>query len=423
MIIDFKFKNYMSFADECNFTMLANKDKSHEENLIVEGKERISKTRIIYGANASGKSSFIEAMLFVSKFIENSNSLLEKTPIGVVPFKFCNDCFNKPSEFSITFIKDGLKYTYKFSCTREKVIDERLDIYYSAKPTMVFNRTNTNNYEFNKDAKLLNELKDRNLENKLFLVTSASWNYEKTKPAVDYLLNTIMVAINIEWQWKTNLDKIYANNEVESYKEFCLKILNNADISISDFKMDSKRIIDASNGSDFLKELIRVMAKEDSDSATRLENSNVYDFVTFHDIKNGETSERYSLNLDEESLGTVQMFKYTPLLYYVFKEGRVLFVDELDKSLHPLMVEYLVKLFLDKDINKNNAQLIANTHDTNLLDLDIFRRDDIWFTERDYNTGKTELYSLAEFSPRKSENIEKAYLLGRFGAIPYIKGA
>lgn len=423
MIIDFKFKNYMSFADECNFTMLANKDKSHEENLIVEGKERISKTRIIYGANASGKSSFIEAMLFVSKFIENSNSLLEKTPIGVVPFKFCRDCFNKPSEFSITFIKDGLKYTYKFSCTREKVIDERLDIYYSAKPTMIFNRANTNNYEFNKDAKLLNELKDRNLENKLFLVTSASWNYEKTKPAVDYLVNTIMVAMNIEWQWKTNLDKIYANNEEESYKEFCLKILNNADISISDFKMDSKRIIDASNGSDLLKELIRVMAKEDSDSATRLENSNVYDFVTFHDIKNGETSERYSLNLTEESLGTVQMFKYTPLLYYVFKEGRVLFVDELDKSLHPLMVEYLVKLFLDKDINKNNAQLIANTHDTNLLDLDIFRRDDIWFTERDYNTGKTELYSLAEFSPRKSENIEKAYLLGRFGAIPYIKGA
>lgn len=423
MIIDFKFRNYMSFADECNFAMLANKDKSHEENLIVEGKERISKTRIIYGANASGKSSFIEAMLFVSKFIENSNSLLEKTPIGVVPFKFCRDCFNKPSEFSITFIKDGLKYTYKFSCTREKVIDERLDIYYSAKPTMIFNRANTNNYEFNKDAKLLNELKDRNLENKLFLVTSASWNYEKTKPAVDYLVNTIMVAMDIEKQWKSNLDKIYANNEVEAYKAFCLKILNNADISISDFRMDSQNVIDASGSSEFLKELIRVMSKNDSDKATRLENINVYDFVTFHDIKNGEASERYSLNLDEESLGTVQMFKYTPLLYYVFKEGRVLFVDELDKSLHPLMVEYLVKLFLDKDINKNNAQLIANTHDTNLLDLDIFRRDDIWFTERDYNTGKTELYSLADFSPRKSENIEKAYLLGRFGAIPYIKGA
>lgn len=110
MIIDFKFKNYMSFADECDFTMLANKDKSHEENLIVEKKDRISKTRMIYGANASGKSSFINAMLFVVSFIANSNALLEKRPIPVSPFKFCDDCFNKPSEFSVTFIKDGLYY-------------------------------------------------------------------------------------------------------------------------------------------------------------------------------------------------------------------------------------------------------------------------------------------------------------------------
>ena len=103
-------------------------------------------------------------------------------------------------------------------------------------------------------------------------------------------------------------------------------------------------------------------------------------------------------------------------------ERGIIFVDEIDKSLHPLMVEYLVKMFLDKNINTSNAQLIANTHDTNLLNLEIFRRDDIWFTERNYESGKTEMYSLADFSPRKSENIEKAYLLGRFGAIPFIKG-
>ena len=167
MIIDFKFKNYLSFADECNFTMLANKDKSHEDDLIVVGKDRYSKARMIYGANASGKSSFIKAMLFVSAFVANSNMLLEKMPINVVPFKFCDNCFNRPTEFAITFIKDGVKYAYQFSCTREKVIDERLDVYYSAKPTMIFNRTNTNNYEFNKDSKVLNELKERNLENKL----------------------------------------------------------------------------------------------------------------------------------------------------------------------------------------------------------------------------------------------------------------
>ena len=420
MLIDFKFKNFMSFADECDFTMLANKDNSHSEDLVLFGKDRISKARLIYGANASGKTSFIRAMYFVSSFMANSNLMLEKMPIPVAPFKFCNDCFNAPTEFSITFIKDGLKYAYKFSCTREKVIDERLDIYYSAKPTMIFNRTNTNNYEFNKDAKILNVLKERNLDNKLFLVTSASWNYEKTKPVVDYLLNTITV-MNIDVLWSLYLDRIYANNEQEEYKAFCLKILNNADISISDFKVDSKKIKDV-NAGDLFTKLLTVAAEENEEAVKTIQNTNVYSFTTYHDVKEEGGGNRYGLLLDEESFGTINMFKYSAVLYYVFKEGKVLFVDELDKSLHPLMVEYLIKMFHDKSINTTNAQLVANTHDTNLLDLDIFRRDDIWFTERNYTNGKTEMYSLADFSPRKTENIEKAYLLGRFGAIPFIKG-
>lgn len=424
MIIDFKFKNYLSFAEECDFTMLANKDKSHEDNLIVIGKERLSKARMIYGANASGKTSFIKAMHFVSAFLLNSNNLLEKMSIPVVPFKFCDECYKKPTEFAITFIKDNIKYAYRFSCTRDRVIDERLDIYYTAKPTMIFSRTNGVDYEFNKDSKLLNELKDRNLENKLFLVTSATWNYEKTKPVVDYLLNTIAVVLagDTDVVWKSYLDRIYENNEVEEYKAFCLKILCNADISISDFSVDTKKVGDVRKNNRDLAEFVRFAANGDSVATDKLENNNLYEFITFHDVNNGKTVSRYSLNLAEESLGTTYMFKYSPLLYYVFKEGKVLFIDEIDKSLHPLMVEYLVKMFLDKNINTCNAQLIANTHDTNLLNLDIFRRDDIWFTERDYESGKTEMYSLADFSPRNSENIEKAYLLGRFGAIPFIKG-
>ena len=183
-----------------------------------------------------------------------------------------------------------------------------------------------------------------------------------------------------------------------------------------------KKIKDLNGRDEIFKELLQVATKGNEEARAFFENSNVYDFITFHDVKNGNNQNKYSLNLAEESFGTVQMFKYSPLLYYVFKEGKVLFIDEIDKSLHPLMVEYLVKMFYDKNINTGNAQLIANTHDTNLLNLDIFRRDDIWFTERDYESGKTEMYSLADFSPRKSENIEKAYLLGRFGAIPFIKG-
>lgn len=422
MIIDFKFKNFLSFLDECSFSMLTNKDPAHSENLIDIGKERLSRTRIIYGANASGKSSFIKAMLFVYSFIENSNKLLEKMPIPVVPFKFCKDCFSQPTEFSITFLKEGIKYAYSFSCIKEKVIDEKLDIYYSAKPTLIFKRTETNTYVFNKDAKLLNELKERNLENKLFLVTSASWNYEKTKPVVDYLLNTIMVSLNIDGLWQKNLDKIYEKNEVKEYKDFCLKLLNNADIGISDFEVDSKKLKDIGKEADLLKELLLVATKGNEEAVNNLNNANIYKLITYHDVINDTQKDRYRLDLSEESFGTVQMFKYSPILYHVFKEGKVLFVDEIDKSLHPILVKYLIKLFLDKEVNVGNAQLIANTHDTNLLDLELFRRDEIWFTERDCESGKTEMYSLAEFSPRKSENIERAYLLGRFGAIPFIKG-
>lgn len=421
MLIDFKFKNFMSFADECNFTMLANKDNSHSEDLISFGKDRASKVRLIYGANASGKTSFINAMYFISSFIANSNMLLEKMPIQVVPFKFCDNCFNTPSEFAITFIKDGLKYAYSFSCTREKVIDERLDIYYSAKPTMIFNRFDTNNYEFNKDAKILNPLKERNLDNKLFLVTTASWNYEKTKPVVDYLLNTITV-MDVDVLWKICLDRIYENNEQEEYKAFCLKILNNADISISDFKVDPKKLKDVGSEAEMLNKLLSVATNGNEEAMKTIQDTNIYSFTTFHNVKNDNKDNKYPLPLNEESLGTIKMFKYSPILYYVFKEGKVLFVDEIDKSLHPLMVEYLIKMFHDKNINTNNAQLIANTHDTNLLNLGILRRDDIWFTERNYENGKTEMYSLSDFSPRTTENIEKAYLLGRFGAIPFIKG-
>ena len=258
---------------------------------------------------------------FFWMFLRNSNFLVGNSIIGVNPFKFREDAYQKPSEFSITFTVKEVKYVYSFSCTRQKVINEKLDAYYSAKPTSIFERTDTNNYVFKNDVKKLNDIRSKNSENKLFLVTSATWEYEKTKPVVDYLLNNI----------------------------------------------------------------------------------------------------KFNLNLEEESLGTVQMFMMSPLLYYVFKDGRTLFVDEIDKSLHPILVEHIVKLFLDKSINSNDAQLIANTHDTNLLNLDIFRRDDIWFTERDVNSGKSEMYSLADFSPRKDENIEKAYLLGRYGAIPFIK--
>ena len=421
MLLNFTFKNYMSYADTCDFSMLANKDKSHEDNLIKIGKDRISKTRIIYGSNASGKTSFINALDFIKIFSMMSNNLVENNRIGVNPYKFRKDAYKVPSEFSLTFVKNNVKYNYSFSCTYEKVINEKLDVYNSAKPTNIFTRTNTDDYKFNTDVKKLNEIKTKNTKNKLYLLTAATWNYEKVKPVVEYILNDIIVLHDISQPTKYNINYIIEHNDLEEYKKFCLDFLNNADISISDFEINMQKVKELGKRAEFMTKIMNVIVNNDPEKMDKFGNSDIFNIKTIHNIKDEDSSNSYPLELIEESIGTQQLFYFAPALFYTFQDGKTLLIDEIDKSLHPLLVEYIIKKFYDAEINTKNAQLICNTHDTNLLNLDIFRRDEIWFTERNNATASTEMYALSDFSPRKDENIEKAYLLGRYGGIPFIK--
>lgn len=416
MLIDFSFKNFMSFGDECCFDMLANSDKQHRESLI-DGK--YSRVRLIYGANASGKTSFIRAVAFVRWFILNSNQLLENMPIPVVPFKFRHDAKNIPSEFALTFVMQGKKYHYAFSCTQERVIYEKLDVYNTAKPTNIFERTDADTYEFKRDVRTLRDIASKTTRNKLFLASSANWNYPLTKPVVEFLLNTLL-PYSFNEQWQAHIAKIKADGQFEDYKKFCLKFFNNADISIDDFAIEEKKFKEMPKDP-MLNSMVSLIAQGKADLIERIENSPVYNINIQHAVTDDDAEEKYTLNLQEESLGTIQMFELSPILYHVFQNGITFFVDEIDRSLHPILVRYIVSLFLDPEINVHNAQLIANTHDTNLLDLELLRRDEIWFTERDFKSGKTTMYPLTDFSPRKNENIEKAYILGRFGAIPFIK--
>ena len=144
--------------------------------------------------------------------------------------------------------------------------------------------------------------------------------------------------------------------------------------------------------------------------------------TTGHTVKDAKGLEKkYTLPLVEESLGTQQLFFLAPLLRQTFEKGKVLVIDEIDRSLHPFIVKFLVNLFRNPSVNTKGAQLIFNTHDTTLLSLDTFRRDQVYFTEKDAETGATDLYSLDEFPVRKTDNIEKGYLLGRYGAIPFLE--
>ena len=370
----------------------------------------------MYGANASGKSNFCKALNFIKLFFINSNNQLDSTPIMVDSFKFNDESISAPSEFGMVFVKDRIKYAYSFSCNKTEVLSERLDIYENDKPSLIFSR-NKNNYRFTSYAQELTPLVARNTKNKLFVCTAATWNFKPAKPVVDYIVNDLLISFYYNYDIYPILESFKTNGIYDEYKRFCLSLLAACDFSISNFKMEIKEDPVPPELQMFFTAISKLPNAVPADKLRTVK------FTMSHEIIEGNTKKEYQLEMGLESQGTQTVFNFAPLLFDVFKNGKTLVIDEIDKSLHPLLVNYIVTLFVNKEINKNNAQLICNTHDTNLLSLDLFRRDEIWFAERNPNTGASELYPLTEFSPTKKDNLEKGYLLGRYGAIPFIKDA
>ena len=190
--------------------------------------------------------------------------------------------------------------------------------------------------------------------------------------------------------------------------------MNEADIVIKDFSFEmEERDVDSN--------MLMLFKQLNLPTALTPQKQRDVKIRMTHEItnENGDKN-NYELNLIYESSGTQILFSFAPILKDVFENGKILVIDEIERSLHPSLVEMIIKFFHNPKINKGNAQLIFNTHDTNLLSLDIFRRDQIWFAEKDPKKGATDLYPLDDFSVRKNENIQKGYLNGRYGAIPFV---
>ncbi len=393
MLLEFSIENFFSYKDKTFFSMLANKTKGLEKNYYEVDNYRILKSAAIYGANASGKSNLFHIMGYICHMISNSNRMDINDKLPIIPFLDNKDKFSK---FEIRFLVNKIKYVYGFSANKDKVDEEYLYYYPNGRETKIFDRTNTSSYSFpQKDNKILNEIKDKTAANKFFLSTATNWNYEKTKPAYDFITLGLGVCTKLEdltylaFKW-------YANDPDGKYKKSALKFLEKADLNIKDFEIT---YIDSND-------IINPVENKKKES---------YRVLFTHEFNGKE----YKLNYYNESLGTQMIFTLIPFIYITFDYNGVLFVDELDRSLHPALVEFILSIFNSED-NKGSAQLIFNTHDTNLLNLELLRRDQIWFVEKDYKLGSSDLYSLADFSVRNNENIEKGYILGRYGAIPFI---
>ncbi|MDD6277718.1 MAG: ATP-binding protein [Mycoplasma sp.] len=405
MIIEFSVANFLSFKDKVTFSMLANSSDGLNDNYIEVNNRKILKTSAIYGANASGKTNLFKILTIVISMLRNSNYINVNSKLPIVPFNFDKDMAKKSSEFEIRFIASGVRYVYGFIADTTNVYEEYLYYYPNGRETKIFDRTNINEYSFPQgDERRLKDIATKNTPNKFFIATATNWNYEKTEIPYRFLTEDIRTFNNLAALRDVSLREYLKDSK--ELKDFALEFLKKADFNIKDYKVLETDVPEDVLAAipDFIKIGMNIPQKPKTFNA-----------VFKH------TGNDLELSYEEESMGTQIVFCFIPFIMDAHNNKKVVIVDELDKSLHPYLVEMIVGMFNDPDINKSGAQLIFNTHDTNLLKLNILRRDQIWFTEKDDSNGISDLYPLSDFSVRKTENVEKGYMLGRYGAVPFIK--
>lgn len=420
MILEFTVKNFLSIKNEVILSMVASKDSSFEDNLLPyeDGKQMKSalKSLVIYGANASGKSNILKALRFFRNFIKNSHEMQQGKKIPRTAFKLDPEYLDKPSEFQIIFIHNDTKYLYGFSVTEEEVVEEYLFYYPNGRQSTIFER-NRDDYKFTIDIERQTELKNKfHSKNKLFIATESLWEYEKAKVPFEWLSSYLNILINDD-----RLENYTGRNmkEDENINLLVKKYIKLADVGIDDINIKVRDADDILNSG--LLKLLSDDAK--ADVLKTIQDGNALDIKMIHSIKdkNGNIV-NHEFGLNEESDGTQKFFGILGPWLDALLNGYTVVVDELDMRLHTLLVKKLIEMFLNPNINKKNAQLIFSTHDTNLLDSDLLRRDQIWFTEKREDKS-TDLYSLYDFGGvRKNISIEKGYLQGKYGAIPVLKG-
>lgn len=417
MLLQFSVENYKSFKNRTVLSMEASSDTEHPNNYVAAAKGGYLKVLTIFGANASGKSNIFLALTAAIMNLRMSNSRQVGEPLfQVIPFKFDSTSGASPSKFEFVFTVDAVKYVYGYSATAAKVIDEYLYVYNSAKATTIFERSETIKYRFTSAAlkKKLTPIIERNTENKLFLATATAWNCEETRVPLMWFMTGINTYSTEYERLLNQTAPMFENDANAALKNFTKGVLHEADINIDDFKFESRDVA-PEKLAQRLPSIMQGMISAVPDFSPK-----EYSINTLHKVGNAADNTACWLSFSEESKGTRSLFLLSPLLKRAFETGETMCIDEFDTSLHPMLVMYLIGLFNDPSINIANAQLIISTHTVALLSLDDLRRDQIYFIEKDQTTGISELYSLDEFSPRRTEDIRKAYMLGRYGSVPNI---
>lgn len=404
MLIQFNFSNFKSFRNEVSLDMTATSITEHPYNIIVNSRnERLLKVASIYGANASGKTSIIDAFELM-KFLVMYSFKMENEGKGIPVKRFAFDKISRTgkSEFEVFFIYKEMEYQYGFKVDNRKVFEEWLykrDFRGKNKYFTLFER-NDDKIKCGDSFKEANKFVELVEESTLFLSLISNARIKEAKEVYNWFSKTEVMD--------------FGNVFIESILTRALPVK----------ELNDKKYL---NGLEkFLKAIdigidgIRVEKSQDS-----VDDDGKPSYKVYSKHKSLDDNKFIEIPFQEESSGTQKMFALYSYIMESLKEGSTLFVDELDAKLHPLLLRYIINMFHNPETNKNNAQLIYTTHDIFTLNKDTFRRDQIWFTEKD-EMGISNLFSLVEYKAedkkvRKDATYNKDYLLGRYGAVPLLK--
>ena len=431
MIQEIKVKNFLSFKKEISFSFEATKDTFAEDYQVVEVAPgvRLLRFAMVYGANASGKSNLLSVIRFLGSFWRNIPQSVDEGT-NIIPFLLDFETPNNPSEFEIIFYVENKKYWYQLTIDKQAVISEKLFVYNSVQPTLLFDRKLENDQSiihYGAPVKISSVEKEKItvecLKNMSFFAARNKVNI--SLPDIDdakqWLIKQIMPIVAPE----TSLFE-YAENHITKdtlLKTHLLNFIKQADFNISDIKTDViKETIPEQYLNLFLND--ENIPAFEKDRLKKEKTISRYETSFEHTVTIQDKLSKFYLSKDLESLGTLRTFGIETAIYYAQQNNSVLAIDEVENSLHPQLLRLILLDFLR---NKSRSQLIVTTHYDPLLndiskldDQRIFRKDSVWFTEK-LDSGHTDVYSLAEFRGlNRLSSIQKAYNQGNFGALPQI---
>lgn len=429
MLLYFKVKNYRSIRDEAVLDMEAAGLHDAAKNLLPFGKKEYLPAVAIYGKNGGGKSNLIRSMWLAVQFICNAQKTqTENEPVPVRPFMLNDYSVNEPTAFEFAYVQNGAKYVYGFSATRTHIVSEYLKAWPKGREKNIFLR-HGQSFIFPKD----NEKKRKELikeavgKNQLFFAISCTMNYKPCIEAMKWFREKIVFSRDF-----TDINRnLIDYREDETMLQAIVSAAKKADVGIEDiqFEIDQQTLdLQSQNIPGQMGGMIAALRafsealQQNGNEAEVSLNMGKLKSTTYHIGLNCEgKASRYELTLSDESDGTRRLMTLAPAIERTLKEGGTLVVDELEREMHLMLIEYVLGRYQEKRNNPAHAQLIFTTHDTSLLNQEILRRDQIYFVDKRREDGASSLYSLADFNIRNDANIQKAYLLGKFGAVPSIE--